>query len=121
MARPRFQPGEMRSRIVIARLVHGTDSEGYPARDWMPLFDGEAIPCRWTNAHGAEVWRQAQLDVKESATVLMRYTPAVDIRCRIWKAGDDQTEQNAWEIIGLDNVQERGELLELKVKRVVPG
>lgn len=107
--------GEMRTKIRFQSCVHGTDAEGYPTETWTDLFGGEHIWCQWTNVHGTETFSAMQLDLTDPATVTMRYLPGISVRCRIYRESDPQP----YEIISIDNVNDRGTYLELKVKRVV--
>jgi hypothetical protein len=48
----------------------------------------------------------------------MRYSSLVNERCRIWREADTQ-DKDAYEIVSIDNVGDRREFLEIKVKRLV--
>ncbi|MGA2488785.1 MAG: phage head closure protein [Anaerolineales bacterium] len=70
------------------------------------------MQAKWTNVHGMEAWAASQAGLAVSAaTVLIRYRANVDTRCTIVKGGI------RWNIVALDNIQERNEYLELKVLR----
>ncbi len=114
----RWQPGEARTRIVICRAESGTSAGGYATERWTPIYN-QPLPCRWVNVHGREAWQAAELKLKEAATLTLRYTPYVDVRCRIWKAGDPQDDKHAFEIVSIDDVREQHRLMEIKVKRLV--
>lgn len=116
--------GEMKTKITIKRLVTGIDPSGYQTKRWEDIFPGK-VWCKWVNAHGQEVYDNLRLELNETATITMRYSDKVDVRCRIWRERDDETgdekerEKRAWEIISLDNVEDGRRFLELKVKRAV--
>ena len=111
--------GEMRTRIVVKSLTVGIDEDGYPVERWDPIFT-EPVRCLWQNAHGNEAYEAMRLDLKEAATLTMRYTPKIDVRCRIWRLPEDpEDETKAFEIVSLDAVEQRGAFLELKVRRTV--
>lgn len=115
----RFNAGEMRTQIIIKACKARKDADNYAKDDYVPLFEGQAISCKWVNIHGKEVYEAARLDLKEAATITMRYTPLVDARCRIWKATEADDPKAGYDVVSLDDIQDRHELLEIKVKRVV--
>lgn len=105
-------PGELRVPITIQGPILGTDAGGAQRPTWADLTAGD-VKAKWVNVHGAEAWVAGQAGKAVSAaTVTIRYRSDVTARCSILKGGD------RWEIVSLDNIQERGEYLELKVKRV---
>lgn len=110
--------GEMRTRVYISAIVEaGTDADGFPTEIVTPLFGGP-VHCLWVSAHGNEVYENMRLGLKKTATLTMRYSPLVDERCRLWREGDPQTDEYAYEIVSIDNVQDRRKLMEIKVKKV---
>lgn len=112
--------GEMRTRIIIKTLMTSehTDSEGNPIEEWHDLF-GAPVWCKWVYAHGDEVYEGMRLNIGQMATITMRYTPKVDVRCRIWKAGDTQDDDHAWEVVSINNPEDRNQFLDIELKRVV--
>ncbi len=95
--------------------VRTVDSEGYPADVETNVF-GESVPCmcRWVNAHGYEVFQSMELEIREPATITTRYSPKLlDPKLIVYKAGDGCP----YEIISIDNVEERNRWLEIKVQR----
>lgn len=106
--------GELRTWIDVQAPISTVESTGYPRQTWESIWPGPR-PCRWINAHGAEAWQNASLDLKEAATITLRYDSRITPECRVVKGGE------AWEIISLDDVRERGHWLELKIKRIVPA
>lgn len=71
--------------------------------------------CKWVNAHGAEIYQAAELRLREPATITMRYSPLVTVKSRIWRGRDTKP----YEVISINNVNDRCEFLEIKVQRVV--
>ena len=108
--------GEMHTKITVKSLTSAMDADGYPTETWANVFGGtNKVWCNWTNAHGTEAFEAMRLDLKEVATITMRYSDKVTPTCRIWR----EAETDAYEIISLDNVGDRREFLEIKVKRRV--
>lgn len=115
--------GEMRTRITVQALTTGIDAEGFPTEEWTDVFGGEKAWCKWVNPHGTEVYEHMRLDLGDAATITMRYTPLIDVRCRIFKdyepVGGPEDDEKAYEIISIDNVEDMRKILEIKVRRVV--
>lgn len=109
----RVGAGDMRTRIRIAKPEYSI-IDGFSHETFVDLFDSP-VWCKWTNAHGAEVYQAAELHLREPATIIMRYSLLVTVKCRIWHEQD----ATPYEIISIDNVGDRGEFLEIKVQRVV--
>ena len=110
-------PGEMRTPIAImVNRGEGQDADGYPISGWENVFgEGVNVYCKWVSVHGRDVYDAATLELQEPATLTLRYSPAIDQRCRVLKRGDPAP----YEIISMNNVLDRGEWLELTVKRMV--
>ena len=106
--------GELRTPVTVMQLVDGSDEDGFPTQSWVDPFGGPVM-CKWVNAHGSEVYEAAAQQLKEPATITMRYSALVTPKCRIWREQDP----HPYEIISIDDVRERHEFLEIKVKRVV--
>lgn len=53
--------------------------------------------------------------MREPATITMRYSPLVTVKSRIWRERDTEP----YEVISINNVNDRCEFLEIKVQRVV--
>ena len=108
-----FNPGELRQKISLFQQSVTIDSGGFQV-----LSKGSKIAdvwARWVNVHGVEVWTADMAGAKQSATVLIRWRSDIDETCLVEKGGQ------LFEIVSMDNVRERNEYLELKVKRVVKG
>ena len=77
---------------------------------------GEGVPCmcKWVNAHGYEVFQTMQLQIREPATITTRYSSKLlDPKLIVFKDDDPMP----YEIISIDNVEERSVWLEIKVQR----
>lgn len=116
----RARAGELRTLVYFRRAVRGTDEEGYPLPDreeHVFELDGGGrevgVHCKWVNAHGSEVFSSMQLQLREPATLTMRYSPRIDSTLLVYRRGDPRP----YEIISVDNVEDRGKWLEIKVQR----
>ncbi|MBR0160483.1 MAG: head-tail adaptor protein [Oscillospiraceae bacterium] len=112
-------PGELRTPVYFKRINRGLDGEGYPQEAEVNVFgkaNGKDVPCmcKWVNAHGTEVFQSMQLEIREPATITTRFSrKLLDPKLIIYK-GDDPLP---YEVISIDNVEERGVWLEIKVQR----
>ena len=114
--------GEMRTKIRIYNQTKGLDSEGFPTEVWTNVFTTQAEPkadpfcwCMWVNAHGTEVFDNLRLELRDVATIMMRYTPLLTPECRIYHESDAAP----YEVISIDNISDRRHLMEVNVRRVV--
>ncbi len=122
-------PGELRTPVYFMESGSQTDSEGYPAQSRSNVFgEGNAVMAKWVNAHGSESFTAMQLQLREPATLTVRYSPLIHERLLVYKAGEyekalqaknaeEALERAAYEVISIDNVEERNRWLEIKVQR----
>lgn len=111
-----INPGELRTKVKLGTRTVATEAGGF--RVGMVAFTaitGGEVWARWQNVHGTEVWAAQSANVQEAATVLIRYRSDVDPTMGV------QLGSNWYEIVSMDNIQNRNEFIELKVKRVVAG
>jgi SPP1 family predicted phage head-tail adaptor len=105
-------PGEMRTQVTLQKRTVPSAPGGFQAPVWVDLA---TVYAKWANVHGSEVWAAASINAIQPATVLIRYRSGIDTTCQLVKGGI------AYEIISIDNIQERNEYLELKVQRQAAG
>ena len=107
-------PGALRTCVRFVRIVRGTDEEGFPREEEVNVFgEGKSVRVKWVNAHGTDAFTAMQMQLREPATVTCRYSPKIDARCLVYKGSDTEP----YEIISIDNVEERGAWMEIKVRR----
>lgn len=104
--------GEMRTKILVQESRGGTNSNGIEGETWE---DAVTRYCKWVNAHGSEVFDAKQAGLSEFATLTMRYTEKVTPTCRVFKGSDPRP----YEIISVNDVEDRHIWLEVKVHRKV--
>lgn len=110
----RANAGELRTPVVVESLIETQDADGYPVRVWLNVFgQGKEYRVKWVNVHGREVYESMSLDLKEPATLTGRYSPLITPQCRITKDGEP------YEVISIDDVENRHQWLEIKVQRLV--
>ena len=110
--------GELRTPVYFKRVERETDKEGYPIEKEVNVFGGDiSVPTKWVNAHGSEAFTALQLSLREPATITCRYSPRITASCLVYRGADPEP----YEIISIDNVEERNVWLEIKVQRRVPA
>ena len=114
-------PGEMRTSVIIESCTSEVTKDGYPVLTWTNIFgDGNTVRVKWVNVHGTQVFESMGLDLKEPATLTMRYSPLINRKCRVLKTEDiDKPDKSDlyYEIISIDDVEEKHRWLEIKVQR----
>ena len=105
-------PGELRTTVSLLSQTVTDGTGGFNIPTWTVV---EARKVKWTNVHGSEVWSAEAVQAIQPATVLMRYKSGLTPAWRVRKGSLD------YEIVSVDNIQERGEWMELKVRLVVDG
>lgn len=117
-----INPGELRTKIVLASKNLAQDQGGFQVPGQTLIAE---VYARWINVHGQETWAASARGAQEAATVLIRYRPGIDETCVVLKgasvSGSTITGGKVFEIISMDNIQERNEYIELKVQRMVAG
>ena len=68
---------------------------------------------KWVSVHGTEVFTAMQLELKEAATFTTRYSPKYQIQLIAYKAG----EADPYEVISIDDVEDRHRWVEIKLGR----
>ena len=115
-------PGELRTPVYFLRIERGTDSEATITETQVSVFaddSGKPLPvfCKWVNSHGVEVFEAMRLDLNEPATLTVRYSPKLLDKTLIVKKDFDADD--AYEVVSIDDVEERHRWLEIKVQRKV--
>ena len=111
-------PGELRTPVYFKRIERKKDAESYPHDEEVNVFgEGIHVLTKWVNAHGTEAFTALQLALHEPATITCRYSPLITETCLVYRKGDDEP----FEILSIDNVEQRNLWLEIKVQRRVPA
>lgn len=108
--------GEMRTPVYFMSIKRREDAEGFPKEAEVNVFgEGTSVRVKWVNAHGTDVFTAMQLKLREPATITMRYSPKIRTDLIVYKGSDPKP----YEIISIDDVEERHRWLEVKVQRKV--
>lgn len=105
-------PGELRTRVTLLERDVTVESGGFQVPDLLTIAE---VWSKWTNVHGSEAWIASSVQAESPATVLIRYLDGLDTSCVVQKG------ETVYEIVSIDNVGERSEYLEMKLKRWIPG
>jgi SPP1 family predicted phage head-tail adaptor len=101
-------PGQLRTLISLGSRSVVTGTGGFQVPTFTAFVD---VYARWIGAHGADSTQAAIAGVDAPATVLIRYNAGLD-RTGAVKLGSDW-----YEIVSIDDIQQRHEYMELKVRR----
>jgi len=112
--------GELRTAVFFKKIVRTTNKNGFQEETQENVFSDAAAPvmCKWVNAHGSEVFSAMQQQLKDPATLTLRYSPALDDETLILYREQDP---EPFEVISIDNVEQQNTWLEIKVQRRVPA
>jgi len=105
-------PGELRTKITLLERDVAVEAGGFQVPDLLTIAE---VWSKWVNVHGSEAWVASSIQAESPATALIRWLDGLDTSCVVQK-GDQ-----LYEIVSLDNIGERSEYIELKVKKWQPG
>lgn len=104
--------GELRTKIQIQTQEKTVNQNGIEIVAWKTTC---TTWCKWVNAYGREVFDAKQAGLNETSTLTMRYTDRMLPTCRILKGED----QRPYDVISINDVEDRHVWLEVKVSRRV--
>lgn len=102
--------GELRTPVKFTRIDRIKDADGYSVETEVDVL---ITKCKWVNVHGTEVFTAMQQQLKEPATITMRYSPLINQKLIIYKGKDAEP----YEVISIDDIEDRHKWLEIKVQR----
>lgn len=102
--------GELRTPVRFIRIDRGKDADGYSVEVEVEVLKTK---CKWVNVHGTEVFTAMQQQLREPATITMRYSPLINQKLIIYKG----TDTEPYEVISIDDVDDCHRWLEIKVQR----
>jgi head-tail adaptor len=127
-----FEIGEMKKRIILLSRSVSTETGSFLVPDLTYLA---TVWAKWENVHGMEVWTAQSVNAIQPATVTVRYRNDIDTTCVINKGGSvapvldkdgkvtgyTVTGGMQYQIVSVDDIEERHEYIEMKVQRVASG
>lgn len=113
--------GEFNTRVRFYTVEKSTNENGFAVQVNRDVF-GEPVHCKWVWAHGSEVFAHMRDQLGQVATLTMYATNQITPECRV--ALEDEryitgAENGTFEIVSIDQVENRGRFMELKVRRRV--
>jgi SPP1 family predicted phage head-tail adaptor len=105
-------PGELNTKITLHSRSITTQAGGFQKPKLSKIDD---VWAKWTNVHGQEAWLASSVQARMAATILIRYRNDIDPTCVVEK------DSQYFEIVSLDDIQNRHEYIELKVQAWQPG
>lgn len=120
--------GQLKTRIYVKEMKETvdpdgfplTDDDGYPIKTWENVFPS-FVWCLWHNNVGSQRTDDMRIDLRENVEITTRYSPLINVRCRVWLANDPQDEAHAYEILTVNNADMLNKYLDIKLRRVVVG
>ena len=109
-------PGELRTLVKFCQIRRESDADAVYQEMPFDVFGGP-IKVKWVNPHGTDALMAMQMQLREPATITCRYSAKITADCVVFK-GDDPAP---YDIISIDNVEERCRWMEIKVQRRVPS
>lgn len=110
--------GELRTPVTFKTISRATNKNAYSNSGEVNIFgEGKTVKVKWVNAHGYETTAAMQLGLREPATITMRYSPLINETLIVYRDKDIRP----YEIISIDDVEQRHRWLEIKVQRKVPA
>jgi SPP1 family predicted phage head-tail adaptor len=115
-----MQSGDLRTPIRIQHEVT-TGTGSFATVEWYDLDDtthagtAYSIYAQWVNVHGSEAWIADSVQARLGATVTIRYRSDITPACRVLLSS------TIYEIVSIDNIRQRNEWTEIKVKASVMG
>ena len=105
-------PGDLNVSVAIQARTVTTQTGNFQKPAWSTLA---TVWAKWRNVHGSEAWMNSTIEAEGAATVTIRYRTGIDTTCAVLKGSE------RFEILSLDNIQERSEYIELRVRRLAEG
>lgn len=105
-------PGELRTTVTFLSRGITVNAGGFQVAD---LVEIDTVKVKWINVHGPETWQAQSVQAESAATLVRRYRSGLDTTCLARKGSD------LYEIVSVDDIGERHEYIELKVKKWAPG
>ena len=107
--------GELRTPIRIKKIIHRIDEDGFNTREYNDVFK-HRIWCRWTWECGTETFENEKQRLLERAVMLLRFTDKIDERCVVER---EDAPGMRWEIISVNDIDDRHRWMEVTMKRGV--
>jgi SPP1 family predicted phage head-tail adaptor len=105
-------PGQFRTKVTLKSRSSTVDPGGYQEETLTTIA---SVWAKWIGVHGSEAWAANTANALRAATVTIRYRSDVDETCLVELDGLD------YEIVSMDDIQQRHEYIELKLQLIRSG
>lgn len=112
MADLNLQISDLRTRITFQEPTLSKDAGGAQKATYANVSTTPTVWAQWVNDHGQEAISSGAEKSAQRATVRLRHRSDVLATWRVLKGGQ------AWQILSVDQVQDRNRWIELRVEHV---
>lgn len=105
-------PGDLDIQVTLQSRTVTVQTGNFQKPSWANIA---TVWAKWRNVHGSEAWMSSTIEAEGAATVTIRYRTGIDTTCAVLKGS------TRYEILSIDNIEERSEYLELRVRRLAEG
>ncbi len=106
---------DARTYVDLRSPTGAPQAGGFKSVAYASILPGH-IRAIWENAHGSEAILAAGQQYVDPATVTVRYRSGLTPKLRVYLRGD---ESRPYEVISVNDIENRHEYVELKVRRAV--
>lgn len=99
--------------LIIIQHKRETSINGAVKTDWVDATPPAAF-CNWKYKNDLETVQSGVLSATETVTLTLWYRPDITLKSRVLLDGNFQ---KAYEVVHVENVEQRGQFLVLKVKK----
>lgn len=112
MAEYMVDVGELRTSITFQSPTISKDAGGAQKPTFANVSTNPTVLSRWINDHGQEAVQSGAATSAQRATVTVRHRTDIQTTWQVLK------DNEAWQILSVDQVQGRRRWVELRVERV---
>lgn len=112
MADLNIQISDLRTRITFQQPTISKDPGGAQITTWANISTVPTVWAQWINDHGQEAISSDVEKFVQRATVRVRHRSDIVTTWRVLKDGE------AWQILSVDQVQDRNRWVEMRVELV---
>ena len=116
----RIDIGMMRTKVHFYEPRPSRSSTGQPIENPVDVFGG-AVWCKWVTQHGSEVFEDMRTEAVDQATITMHYSPKVNVKQFVTRKNKITGEDERYEIVSINDVEDKNQFLEVYVRRNIKG
>ena len=112
--------GSMRTKVHFYDLRPYRSPSGEPMENPVDVFGG-AVWCKWVTQHGSEVFDAYSTVAIDQAVLTMHYSPLVNVELIVTRKNKITNEDERYDIVSINDVEDKNQYLEVYVKRRTKG